>query len=66
MAADLRKLEAELKKQTGRDWGQLPGNLKTEILQAARRRPNSEYSRLIKSYFEEIARTRPGAPAGNK
>lgn len=55
--ADLSRLESELKKLSGRDWGQLPGHLRTEIIQAARRRPNSDYSKLIKLYFEEIART---------
>ena len=40
-----------------RDWGRLPGKLRTEILQAARDNPNSDYARLIKIYFREIAST---------
>ncbi|MGH7200769.1 MAG: hypothetical protein ACREJB_09205 [Planctomycetaceae bacterium] len=59
---DLGTLQLELDKMTSRQWGQLPGRLKTEILQAAQRNPNSDYAKLIKLYFEEIARTKP-APA---
>jgi len=53
---DLRELESELRKQALRSWGELPGTLKTEILQSARKTPRSDYARLIKLYFEEIAR----------
>jgi hypothetical protein len=52
---DFEKLDAELERLAGRNWGQLPGRLQTEILQAAQRRPNSEYAKLIKLYFQEIA-----------
>jgi len=66
--ADMQALEAELQKQSGRRWGELPGQLQTEILQAASRQPNGDYARLIKMYFKEIARTqepeRP-QPAGH-
>ena len=54
-AVDLRQLESQLKSLSGRDWGQLPGHLRTEIIQAARRKPNSDYAKLIKHYFQEIA-----------
>ncbi len=43
-------------RREGRDWGKLPGNLQTEILQGAKRSPNGDYSRLIRLYFREIAR----------
>jgi hypothetical protein len=43
----------------------LPGHLRTEILQAARKQANSDYERLIKLYFEEIARTQGPQPAQN-
>ncbi len=55
VAVDLERLELELKQLAGRQWGQLPGKLRTEILQAARRKPNSDYAKLIKLYFQEIA-----------
>ncbi|MCH2587539.1 MAG: DUF4175 domain-containing protein [Planctomycetales bacterium] len=56
MAMELKRLEAELSRLSGRAWGRLPGTLKTEILQAARRDPNGDYARLIRFYFEEISR----------
>ncbi|HCC98945.1 MAG TPA: hypothetical protein DER64_00320 [Planctomycetaceae bacterium] len=56
MAMELKRLEAELARLSGRAWGRLPGTLKTEILQAARRDPNGDYARLIRFYFEEISR----------
>jgi hypothetical protein len=58
-SGDLNELNAALKKQTPRNWGQLPGQLKTEILQGANKRPRPEYEKQIKSYFEEI--TKPAA-----
>ncbi|MFP6700705.1 MAG: hypothetical protein VB861_03110 [Planctomycetaceae bacterium] len=57
MASELKRLEAELARLSGRAWGRLPGALKTEILQAARRDPNGDYTRLIRFYFEEISRS---------
>lgn len=51
---------ARLKKRlAGRKWGELPGTLQTEILQAAQKKPNSEYADLIRQYFKEIAKTQP-------
>ena len=47
--------EHDLSELSGKDWGKLPGNLKTELLQAAQKKPNSDYARLIKLYFREIA-----------
>ncbi|MFP6769140.1 MAG: hypothetical protein VB859_13290, partial [Planctomycetaceae bacterium] len=57
---ELKRLEAQLQRLSGRAWGRLPGSLKTEILQAARRDPNGDYARLIRFYFEEIARDSRG------
>ena len=57
MASELKRLEAELARLSGRAWGRLPGTLKTEILQAARRDPNGDYAQLIRFYFEEISRS---------
>jgi hypothetical protein len=54
--AELKQLDVELKKQAQRNWGRLPGQLKTEILQGANKKPRPEYAKQIKSYFEEIAK----------
>jgi hypothetical protein len=60
----LKQLDAELKKQGQRNWGKLPGQLRTEILQGANKKTRPEYAKQIKSYFEEIAKpaTRDAAP----
>ncbi|MEX2027182.1 MAG: hypothetical protein WEH44_07770, partial [Pirellulaceae bacterium] len=58
--ADLSMLESELRQLSKRNWGELPGQLRTEILQSSGKKSNSEYARMIKLYFEEIAKTRPG------
>ena len=51
-----------------RNWGELPGELKTEILQAAKRKPDGDYARLIQKYFEEISKVQRAekAAAGTK
>lgn len=49
-------LDTELKRRAMKNWGKLPGNLKTEILQSSQRRANGDYAKLIKLYFEELAR----------
>ncbi|MEX0715117.1 MAG: hypothetical protein WD066_00950 [Planctomycetaceae bacterium] len=54
---DLARLEAELGRLTNREWGKLPGQLQTDIVQAASRRPGGDYAQLIKLYFKEIAET---------
>jgi hypothetical protein len=60
---DLTRLEIELKNLAGRDWGRLPGELRTEIMQGAKKQSNSDYARLIKLYFREIAKPQTGTPA---
>ena len=51
--------EAELKamvaRTSGRAWGELPGHLRTEILQMSQGRYRDDYARLIQLYFREIA-----------
>ncbi len=64
--ADMQQLEAAVKKSTGRRWGELPGELQTEILQAAAKKPSSDYARLIKLYFKEIAKTQKVPAAGTE
>ncbi|MFT5325430.1 MAG: hypothetical protein ACI8P0_003299 [Planctomycetaceae bacterium] len=49
-------LDTELKRRAMKNWGKLPGNLKTEILQSSQRKANGDYAKLIKLYFEELAK----------
>ena len=53
---DTRRLASRLQKYAGRVWGELPGQLKTEILQGLNGEYSDDYARLIKLYFKEIAR----------
>ena len=61
---DLSTLESHLKAMSQRNWGQLPGELQTEILQGSRKRTAGEYAPLIKFYFQEINRQQ-AASAGS-
>ena len=56
VTVDLRQLDAELKRQASRNWGRLPGQLRTEILQGAGKKSHPEYTQRIKSYFDEITK----------
>ena len=47
-----------IKAKTGRNWGELPGHLRTEILQMSQGRYRDDYARLIQLYFREIAAER--------
>jgi len=58
---DLTELQALIRRRTGRAWGELPGHLRTEILQMSAGRYREDYARLIQLYFREIA----ADPAGN-
>lgn len=49
-------IEAHLKQLSTRNWGELPGTLKTELLDASRKRPDGDYAKLIRLYFEDISR----------
>lgn len=60
---DLSTPEGDLLKQAQRNWGKLPGTLKTEILQSSQRKANGDYSKLIKLYFEELAKSGSGESA---
>jgi len=59
---DLRELESELARLSSRNWGELPGTLKTQILQSAGKTPSGDYARLIRFYFEEIAKPPSNQP----
>ena len=52
---DLGGLKAAVRAKTGRAWGELPGHLRTELLQMSQGRYRDEYARLIQLYFREIA-----------
>jgi hypothetical protein len=53
--ADLAALQDLVRKKTGRQWGELPGHLRTEILQLSKGRYREDYAKLIQLYFREIA-----------
>jgi hypothetical protein len=50
--------EADLKALAGRPWGELPGELRTRIVQDMRARYGEDYSRIIRRYFQQIAETK--------
>jgi hypothetical protein len=64
VAADLSQLQAMVRQKTGRTWGELPGHLRTEILQLSQGKYRDDYARLIQLYFREIASdaSRPETP----
>jgi hypothetical protein len=53
--ADLTELQAMVRHKTGRNWGELPPHLRTEILQLSQGKYRDDYARLIGLYFKEIA-----------
>ena len=54
--ADLSHLDIEIQQQARQNWGRLPGQLRTEILQGAGKKSHPEYTQRIKSYFDEITK----------
>lgn len=56
---DFSELKIKLQAMSDRNWGELPGQLDTEILQGSRTRTDPEYARLIKHYFEAISKSKP-------
>jgi hypothetical protein len=59
---DPRLLGPDGKKYAGRPWGELPGELRTRVLQDMRARYGEDYARIIQRYFEQIADTRKQTP----
>ncbi len=53
--ADLEELKSLIKAKSGRSWGELPGHLRSEILQMSQGRYRDDYARLIQLYFRELA-----------
>ena len=56
--ADERVLPKDLKKYAGKRWGELPGELRTKIIQDMKAQYGDDYARIIKLYFEQIADTK--------
>ncbi len=52
---DLSALSPELKKYAGKRWGDLPGELRTKIIQDMQTKFGEDYARNIKLYFEQLA-----------
>jgi hypothetical protein len=42
----------------GKNWGELPGELRTRIVQDMKAKYGDDYGRMIKLYFEQLADTR--------
>jgi hypothetical protein len=55
---DVRLLGKDMEKYAGKPWGQLPGELRNQILQDMKARYGEDYARIIKLYFEQIAETK--------
>src|SRR5206468_9287146 len=54
-AADTSRLPAMAGTKSARDWGELPGHLRTEIMQLSQGKYRDDYARQIQLYFQEIA-----------
>lgn len=52
---DLSRYGKDAKKYAGKPWGELPGELKTRIIQDMKAQYGDDYSRMIKLYFEQLA-----------
>jgi hypothetical protein len=57
-AVDGRTLPGELAPYTGKRWGELPGEVRTKVVQQMKARYGEDYARMIKLYFEQIADTK--------
>lgn len=64
VGVDLQKLQSEMQRRTSRDWGRLPGHLETEVLHSSQQSIRGEYARMIKLYFEALAK--PPQPANSR
>ncbi len=54
-APDLTGLPAAARTKSARNWGELPGHLRTEIMQLSQGKYRDDYARQIQLYFKEIA-----------
>jgi hypothetical protein len=62
----LAELKEQIKAKTGRAWGELPGHLRSEILQMSNGKYREDYARLIGLYFREIAAGKESAEKENR
>lgn len=61
--AESGTLQEILLRHSGRAWGELPGHLRSELLQMSQSRYRDDYARLIQLYYREIA---AGGDAGKR
>ncbi len=54
-APDLAGLPAMARTKSAHNWGELPGHLRTEIMQLSQGKYRDDYARQIQLYFQEIA-----------
>src|SRR5262249_23426613 len=62
-------LPPEMRKYANKPWGELPGELRTKIIQDMKAEYGEDYARIIKLYFEQIAdakKAEPRKPAGSR
>lgn len=52
---DLTAFPPDVSKHNGKAWGELPGEIKTKIIQDMKARYGEDYARNIKLYFEQLA-----------
>lgn len=52
---DLRNFDQDIAQHTGKAWGELPGEIRTKIIQQMKARYGEDYARNIKLYFEQLA-----------
>lgn len=55
---DLSVLGPGVAKYAGKSWGELPGELRTKIVQDMKVKYGEDYARMIKLYFEQLADTK--------
>jgi hypothetical protein len=55
---DPKLLGPDANKYAGKRWGELPGELRTKIIQDLQAKYGEDYARIIKLYFEQIADTK--------
>ena len=51
-------LGSDAKSYADKRWGELPGELRTRILQDVQVKYGDDYARIIKLYFEQVADTK--------
>ena len=56
-APSLLPRDAGLDPSVGKAWGEMPGELKTRMLQDIRARYGEDYAEMIRQYFERLAET---------